>query len=93
MKLTQAHSKNAVAARALKRMEPPDFSQEVQTKIRVRRTIAKWTIQIRDRENGDSITISLHRLPWPARYVDTEGRNHSAASVGKMVATMLRDAP
>jgi ribosomal protein L18 len=93
MRWTKRHSQNAVAAKARKRMAQPEIRREVQARIRVRRSRAKWMIQIRDLEHGDTLTIRLYRLPWPARYASSEGKEYSAAALGKIVRQMLTSAP
>ena len=69
MKWTKQHSLNAVAAKQRKRMAEPDFKNEVRTKIRMRRSKAKWQLQLRDLEHGDSLTVRLFRSPWPSQWI------------------------
>ena len=57
------------------------------------RTRAKWRLQIRDLEYGESLTLSLSRLPWRGRYVDAERREHSARSLARLVQALLTHAP
>jgi hypothetical protein len=92
MKWTQRHSQNAVAAKARKRMQEPTFESERRLRMPRIRTKAKWRIQIRDEEHGDSLTLTLYRLPWPARYVDGDNQEHSARSLGRGIATLLTHA-
>lgn len=92
MKWTQEHSQNAVAAKARRRLAVPDIKVERGGKVFKPRVRAKWRVQIRDLERGDSLTLRLYRLPWPARYVGCDGRDYSAAAVGKAVAVILREA-
>jgi len=92
MKWTVNHSRNAVAAKARKRMTEPDFKIEVQHRERCRRAKAKWRLQIRDLEHGDSLTLLLYQLPWPARYAGSDGRQHSAAGLGRFLATLFTQA-
>ena len=40
---------------------------------------AKWRLQLRDLEHGDSLTLRLYKLPWPARYAGGDGTEYSAA--------------
>lgn len=91
MKWTQAHARAAVAAKARRRVASavaPDV--EVATPVfALRRPSAKWRLQIRDLEHGDSLTLRLYRLPWPARFVDSDHREHSARSIAKLVQTIL----
>lgn len=95
MNWTKEHSKNAVAAKSRLRLSPPDWTQVKRTrnKINVRRSKAKWRIQIRDLEHGDSLTLLLYRLPWPARYVDAQGKEFSAAKLARMLVLLLAEAP
>ena len=93
MKWTQELSKKAVAAKARRRRMEPDWSKERSAKIRVRRSKAKWRLQLRDLEHGDSLTLRLYKLPWPARYVGCDGQEYSAAQIGRIVARILTQAP
>ena len=52
----------------------------------------KWRIQIADTESGRTRTWTLHKLPWPGRYVDAEHREFSAAKFGRVVATIIGEA-
>jgi hypothetical protein len=92
MKWTQQHSKNAIAAKARKRMSEPDCKNEVQHRERCRRAKAKWRLQIRDLERGDSLTLLLYRLPWPARFVGSDGAEHSASKLGRFLSVLLTQA-
>jgi hypothetical protein len=92
MRWTKEHSRNAVLAKARKRMAEPDWKGEVRRKDLLRRAKAKWRLQIRDLERGDSLTLLLYRLPWPARFVGSDGKQHSAAEVGRFVSTLLSQA-
>lgn len=89
MKWTLEHSRRAVAAKARKRMAEPDWKKEVRGKVLIHRAKAKWRLQILDVEHGDSFTLLLYRLPWPARFVGSDGNQHSAAGLGKFLATLL----
>ncbi len=93
MNWTKRHSQNAVAAKSRRRVERAKREPEIEG-IRLQRTRrrAKWRLQLRDLEHGDSLTLTLHRLPWPARYVDAAGHPHSAASLGRALTAMLRHA-
>ena len=86
-------SKKAVAAKAKRRMTEPVWSKERPAKVRLRRSKAKWRLQLRDLEHGDSLTLRLYKLPWPARYAGGDGREYSAAQIGKTVARILTQAP
>jgi hypothetical protein len=86
-------SKKAVAAKAKRRMTEPVWSKERPAKVRRRREKAKWRLQLRDLEHGDSLTLRLYQLPWPARYAGGDGRKYSAAQIGKIVARILTQAP
>jgi hypothetical protein len=92
MKWTVKHSRNAVAAKARKRMTEPDFKAEVQHRERCRRAKAKWRLQIRDLEHGDSLTLLLYRLPWPARFAGSDGAEYSAAKLGRFLAALFTHA-
>ncbi len=94
MSWTKRHSQNAVAAKARRRLHPaePQPERAVAPRRPHPRGRAKWRLHLRDLDHGDSLTLTLHRLPWPARYVDTAGQPHSAASVGRAVATLLQHA-
>ena len=95
MTWTERHSANAVAAKARRRIERSTAPLTSERPIRLGhlRGRAKWRLQIRDLEHGDSLTLTLHRLPWPASYVDAEGVRHSARSIGKVITTILTQAP
>ncbi len=92
MHWTKKHSRNAVAAKARTRMAEPDWKLEVRKKDLFLRAKAKWRIQIRDLERGDSLTLLLYRLPWPARFIGSDGREHSASSLGRFLSTLLTQA-
>lgn len=92
MKWTREHSRRSVAAKARKRMTEPDFKDEVQHRERCRRAKAKWRLQIRDLEHGDSLTLLLYQLPWPARFVGSDGAEYLASKIGRSLATMLTQA-
>ena len=70
-------------------MEEPTFENERRRRIPHPRAKAKWRIQIRDEEHGDSLTLTLYRMPWPARYVDNENQEHSARGLGRGIAALL----
>ncbi len=89
MKWTKQHSRNAVAAKARNRMAEPDWKLEVRKKLLIRRAKAKWRIQIRDLEHGDSVTLLLYQLPWPARFVGSDGKERSASGLGRSLTTLL----
>lgn len=92
MKWTKRHSANAVVAKARKRMAEPDWKLEARKKVLLRRAKAKWRLQIRDLEHGDSLTLLLYRLPWPARFIGSDEKEHSAAGIGRFLATLLTQA-
>lgn len=73
-------------------MAEPDWKFEVRRKVLIGRAKAKWRIQIRDLEHGDSLTLLLYQLPWPARFSGSDGRQHSAAGLGRFLATLLTQA-
>src|ERR1035441_2435218 len=93
MRWNKELSKKAVAAKAKRRMTEPVWSKERPAKVRRRREKAKWRLQLRDLEHGDSLTLRLYQLPWPARYAGGDGRKYSAAQIGKIVARILTQAP
>jgi hypothetical protein len=92
MKWNQRRSRLAVNAKARKRMIEPDFKDEVQHRERCRRAKAKWRLQIRDLEHGDSLTILLYRMPWPARFIGSDGAEYSAAKLGRFMSMLLTQA-
>lgn len=73
-------------------MDEPDWEVEVRRKDLVRRSKAKWRLQIRDIEHGDSLTLLLYRLPWPARFIGSDGKEYSAARLGRFLSTLLTHA-
>jgi len=93
MRWTKEHSKKAIAAKARRRIMEPDWSEERPAKALLRRSKAKWRLQLRDLEHGDSLTLRLYRLPWPGRYTGCDKKQYSAAQVGKIVARILNQAP
>ena len=98
MKWTKSHSKNAVQAKARKRMEPLTDDQIAEIRrsarhVRSFRSKSKWRIQITDCEHRDSLTLNLYRLPWPGRYIDADHRELSASKVSKVVHLFLTQAP
>lgn len=62
-------------------------------RLRRLRGKAKWRLQLRDLEHGDSLTLTLHRLPWPGRYVDSDHREHSAAGLARFLRQLFLHAP
>lgn len=92
MRWTKSHSDNAVAAKARKRLAESDWKLEVRRKDLLRRSKAKWRLQIRDLEHGDSLTLLLYPLPWPARFVGSDGKEHSASGLGRFISTLLAKA-
>jgi len=92
MTWTKRHSQNAVAARRRRRLAAPAPPAEPARRVFRPRGRAKWRLQVRDLEHGDSFTLTLHRLPWPARYVATQGGEYSAAQLGRVIARLLTDA-
>ena len=85
MRWTQKHSRNAVAARARRRMTPPDFSAEARRKIRLPRARARFQLQIRDLKIGDSLTLSLAPLPWRGRFATI---NHQLLSTHQLTSAL-----
>ncbi len=86
---TKRHSQNALAAKARKRMASIEVKPEKASRVFVPRVKAKYRLQIRDLEHGDSITITLYRLPWPARYVDGDGCEYSGSMIGRGIGALL----
>lgn len=91
MKWTKRHSQNAVAAKARKRMAAGEalFAETAQRVPGQRRTRARFTIQIRDNKNGDSLTLNLHESPWDNVWVSAHGV-FSSAKLGRAVALILQ---
>jgi hypothetical protein len=79
----------ATAAREAKRLAEPYFSDEPRRKIRIPRSRTRFRITIRDEKIGDSLTLSLTPLPWRGRFIDSDRKELSTASVCKMVKTAL----
>ena len=96
MKWTQQHSRNAVAAKARHRLAraATDVFDSNKTGRRVpvpRKRRAVITIQIRDREIGDSLTLNLHRSPWRNHWFCEQGR-YSTAQVAEAVRHIIQSA-
>lgn len=91
MKWTQQHSRNAVAAKARKRMAPRPWIEPMGKATIPRKSRAAITIQIRDREIGDSLTLNLHRSPWPNHWSCMQGE-YSTARIGEAVKHLLNAA-
>jgi len=90
MKWTKQHSRNAVAARARKRMADEPAPDQWSGRVRVpRRSRARFTLQIRDHSVGDSLTLNLHRSPWPNRWLCEQGE-FSSAKLGRSVTLILQ---
>lgn len=93
MKWTKAHSQNAVAAKARRRLTMAEAEPEASSRKSYQpRSAAKWRIQVRDLERGDSLTLTLHCLPWPARFVAAQGGEYSAAQIGRGITALLTHA-
>lgn len=92
MKWTQQHARNAVNAKARKRMADTDWKSEVRRRDLLRRAKAKWRLQIRDLEHGDSLTLLLYRLPWPSRFLGSDRKEYSASKLGRAVALLFAQA-
>lgn len=93
--MTQRHAANCVAAKARLRIARAETAVALDrpSRLKVRRGRAKWRIQIRDLEYNDSLTLTLHRLPWPARYCDDHHREWSARQIANAVKVLLTSAP
>lgn len=88
MKWSQQRSRNYVAAKARKRMAGAEWSEPL-GKCRVpRKTRARFTIQIRDNQIGDSLTMNLHASPWPNLWLCEHGQ-FSSAKIGRAVTLIL----
>jgi len=84
MKYTQAHSRNAVAAKTRARMARANNSAAPQPRRRApapRRTRAAITVQIRDNLVGDSLTLNLHKSAWRNHWVCEQGAYSTAQLV------------
>jgi len=90
MKWTKAHSHNAVAAKARRRLaEPePEWTDPHRRVAVPRKGRARFTIQIRDHAVGDSLTLNLHRSPWPNLWLCEHGQ-FSSAKLGRVVTRIL----
>lgn len=94
MKWTKALSRKAVAAKARKRLEraTADWSEPAGPRVRVpRRPRAAVTIQIRDHQAGDSLTLNLVRSPWPNQWLCELGQ-FSSARLGRTLTLILQSA-
>lgn len=90
--MTKRHSRNSIIAKArLRRARVPAVAP-LPSRCPAPPRRAKWRIQIIDLEHGDSLTLTLHRLPWRARYIDSQGAEYSAAQIGRAVAALLTHA-
>lgn len=90
MKWTKRHSQNAVVAKARKRMAPDLATEERPGRCRIpRRSRARFTLQIRDHAVGDSLTLNLHRSPWPNRWLCEHGE-FSSAKLGRAITLILQ---
>lgn len=88
MKWNKRHAALAVAAKARKRMADQEWTEPL-GKCRVpRKTRARFTIQIRDNEIGDSLTMNLHASPWPNLWLCEHGQ-FSSARIGRAVTLIL----
>lgn len=89
MKWNKRHSRNAVAAKARKRMTLEVMDDSV-SKCKVpRRSRARFTIQIRDHAVGDSLTLNLHAAPWRNQWLCEAGQ-FSSAHLGRAVTLILQ---
>ena len=94
MTYTKAHSQNAVAAKARQRIARATAEPAREPRRRVpvpRKRRAIVTIQIRDHWVGDSLTLNLHRTPWPNRWVCEQGE-YSTAQLCAAFRHMLHSA-
>ena len=91
MNWTKAHSKNAVAAKARRRLANASAPEILPAASRVyvpRHARARFTLQIRDHEVGDSLTLRLYSSPWPNCYLTLDGQR-SAAQIAKAIRLIL----
>ena len=97
MSWTKQQSRNAVAAKARKQLAQGDLEyidlENSNFIVNIPRTKAKWRIQIRDLEFGDSLTLTLTKLHWKARYLDSDYQKFSASQIGKIINNILKNAP
>jgi hypothetical protein len=89
MKWTKAHSRNAVAAKARKRMADLVIESESGALFRPPRSHARFRLQIRDLKIGDSLTLSLTELPWRGRFFTSDGQELSTAGICRAIAAIL----
>jgi hypothetical protein len=94
MTWTKQHSKNAVAAKARKRIDRATKEPERTPRRRVpvpRKGRAVITIQIRDHEIGDSLTLNLKRSCWRDAWYCEQGF-YSTAQVAAAVKHIVHSA-
>jgi hypothetical protein len=66
-------------------MAEPDFSGELNRKIRMPRGKVRFTLTLEDHQIGDKMRLSLFCLPWRGRFVSTDGQQLSAAKICEAV--------
>jgi hypothetical protein len=82
----------AVLMRARIRMAKPDFSNEINRRIRVPRSQVRFVLTLEDHQIGDKMRLSLFQLPWRGRFFSTDGQQLSAAKICAAVnATLCHD--
>jgi hypothetical protein len=94
MTWTKAHSKNAVAAKARRRIAraTAEWPDEPRARVVVpRRPRATMTIHVRDHLAGDSLTLNLRRSPFPNLWVCELGQ-FSSAKLGRVITLLLQSA-
>jgi hypothetical protein len=89
MKWTKAHSRNAVAAKAHKRMAEPVFDEAPARKFRLPRARARFRITIRDEQIGDSLTLSLTPMPWRGRFLSSDRQELSTYKICRAMREIL----
>lgn len=89
MKWTKRHSENAVEARRRLRIARIELPDESNTAAQPRRRLARFTLQLRDNQRGDSLTLNLYALPRPNRWICEHGE-FSSSHRGKAIGLILQ---
>ena len=92
--MTKQHAQNSVAAKERKRIErsTAPLPDEPKRYIPHPRSKAKWRLQLRDEENGDSFTLRFYRSPWPGRWVYSEANIEGLDDLFQKLCVMLNNA-
>ena len=92
MRWTKTRSKHAVEAkerlriaRALALLK----GEAATTRVRVPRSKVRFTLTIEDARIGDRLRLSLYELPWRGRFVSTDGKKCSTATICRMLKEVL----